>query len=73
MERKRQIMEQSEQAKKKYLEYWKSKLISVYASGQRSQEESIAVAEEKKKELQLLQLQEMNLLDEINQVRSKEI
>lgn len=63
LERKKQVLEQSEQAKKRYLEYWKSKLVSVYASGQRNQEESIAVSEEKKKELQLLQLQEMNLLD----------
>lgn len=44
LERKKQVMEQSEQAKKKYLEYWKSKLISVYASGQKNQEETIAVS-----------------------------
>lgn len=31
------------------------------------------MAEEKKKELQMLQLQEMNLLEEINQVRSQEM
>jgi hypothetical protein len=72
-ERRQQVQEQSEQAKQRYLDYWKSKLSSVYEHSQRSQEEALAVAEEKKKELQLLQLTEMNLLEEINQVRGQEM
>lgn len=72
-ERRNQLQEQSEQAKKRYLEYWKGKIASIYENSQRNQEEALAIAEEKKKELQLLQLQEMNLLDEINQVRAQEM
>jgi hypothetical protein len=72
-EKRQQLQEQSEQAKKRYLEYWKHKLASAYENSQRNQEEALAVAEEKKKELQLLQLQEMNLLEEINQVRTQEV
>jgi hypothetical protein len=72
-ERRHHLHQQSEQAKQRYLEYWKHKLASVYEHSQRNQEEALAVAEEKKKELQLLQLQEMNLLEEINQVRGQEM
>lgn len=37
-ERKHQLQEQSEQAKKRYLEYWKTKLASVYENSLRNQE-----------------------------------
>lgn len=37
-EKRQHLQEQSEQAKRRYLEYWKHKLASVYESSQRNQE-----------------------------------
>lgn len=38
---KKAIVEQSEIAKRKYLEYWKNKLNSVYAEEQKKQQSNI--------------------------------
>jgi hypothetical protein len=43
-ERRLHFQEQSEQAKKRYLEYWKNKLASVYESSHRKEEEALAIA-----------------------------
>ena len=46
---RREITQQSEQAKARYIEYWKNKLNSIYTMEQRALEEQEAVASEKKK------------------------
>ena len=68
-QRKRAISQQSEQAKARYIEYWKHKLNSIYTKEQESLEEQSLINEERKKELGNLQEEELELLNQIKRMQ----
>lgn len=72
-ERKRAISQQSEQAKARYIEYWKHKLNSIYTKEQESLEEQGMLNQERKKELGSLQEEELELLNQIKQMQKTEM
>lgn len=68
MERRRDNLIQSENAKQRYVEYWKNKLNSIYSSGQKDKAEISNETQERKRQLKQYQQEELALLEEINKV-----
>lgn len=72
-QKKREMAVNSEMAKQKYMDYWKNKLVAVFQAEKQKEEFHEAETHAKKKTLQQLQQEELQLLEEINHMHEKEM
>lgn len=70
-ERKRKIAEESQQAKDRYMKYWKEKLANIYTQQAQTILEVAKQKQDKRKELQKLEEEEIKILEEINKHHSQ--
>lgn len=72
-ERKQRVADESQQAKDRYMKYWKEKLAVIYTEQAQTILQVGRQKEDKKKELENLEEEEIKLLEEINKHHSQQV
>ncbi len=70
-DKKRRVAEESLAAKERYMKFWKDKLANVYSEQAQTILEVGRQKEDRKKELQNLEEEEIKLMQEINKYHSQ--
>lgn len=71
--KKRKVHEESQQAKEKYMQFWKDKLSGIYTQQAQTIMKLNKQKEDNKKNLSKLEEEELKLMDQINRFHSQSV